>query len=100
MKLTSNNFALQAFVPSHSFAGAVTGTRLKAALTHRSSRPVFSVRALPTSGQFCVFCKMVTTMLKYVEPSRTILSGRDEIKWSFGPIVQSRDQYSASPGPC
>ena len=57
MKLTSNNFALQAFVPSHSFAGAVTGTRLKAALTHRSSRPVFSLRALPTSGQFCGVCE-------------------------------------------
>ena len=48
MKLTSNNFAPQAFVPSYSFAGVVTGTRLKAALTHRSSRPVFSLRAAPT----------------------------------------------------
>ena len=44
------------------------------------------LRALPTSGQFCGVCKMVTTMLKYVGPSRTILSGRDEIKWSFGPL--------------
>ena len=34
-RMTSNNCALQAFVPSYSFAGAVTGTRLKAALTHR-----------------------------------------------------------------
>jgi len=78
MKLTSNNFALQAFVPSYSFAGAVTGTRLKAALTHRSSRPVFSLRALP--------CKTVTTMFKYRVFSRTILSGLGEIKWSFGPL--------------
>ena len=36
--------ALQAFVASYSFAGAVAGTRLKAELTHRSSRPVFSLR--------------------------------------------------------
>ena len=86
MKLTSNNFALQAFVPSHSFAGAVTGTRLKAALTHRSSRPVFSLRAAPTSGQFCGVCKMVTTMFKYVEPSRAILS-------------TVSDQDSTIPGP-
>jgi hypothetical protein len=29
---------------------------------------------------------MVTTMFKYVEPSRTILSGLDEIKRSFGQL--------------
>ena len=78
MKLTSNNFALQPFVPSHSFGGVVTGMRLKAALTHRSSPFV--------SGEFCGVCKIVLIMIKYVETSRTILSGLDEIKWSFGPL--------------
>ena len=65
MKSPSKNFALQAFVPSYSFAGAVTGTRLK----------VFSF----VSEKFFGVCKTVTTMLKYVEPSRTILSGLDKI---------------------
>ena len=58
MKLTPNNFALRPFVPSYSRAGAVTGTKLKAALTHRSSRPVFSFVCLPTSrGSFVVFVR-------------------------------------------
>ena len=49
-----------------------------------TSTPV--VRALPTSGEF-----LFTS--KYGVFSRTILSGLDEIKWSFGPlIVQSRDR--------
>ena len=41
---------------------------------------------LPTSGEFCGVCKMVTTTFKYGVFSRTILSGLDEIKWSFGPL--------------
>ena len=52
----------------------------------RASRATWSGITFYVSGEFCGVCKMVTTMLKYVEPSRTILSGLDEIKWSFGPL--------------
>ena len=98
IKLTSNNFALQPFVPSHSFAGAVTGARLKAAHSSLvSSRPF-------VSGEFCGVCKIVTTMFKYRVFSRTILSGLGQIKWCFGPlecnrgaiIVHSRDRVKWS----
>ena len=41
------------------------------------------------------------SVVKYVEPSRTILSGLDEIKWSLGQIVHYTvpDNCSALLGP-
>ena len=69
--------------------------------THKHARRTLTdarlVSSRPILSSVLCFCKLI--MLKYVEPSWTILSGRDEIKWSFGPfILQSRDhaQWSSA----